>query len=109
MIKFFKLLIARIRFRFACYKADLLHDQTGKRYFVIPIGNGKLFVLNSDQRKQFIKRGIMHKSIDYIWLMQNALYYTNAKQSNNSTNMDKATARQKEQLFINNIILHSKH
>lgn len=107
---FFELLIGAVRFRTAVWKAELLHNNTGKRYYVIPSPAkfGKLLVINSDDRKMLQRRKVMRKNVDHLFLMENALYYTDAGGKCNDTKMEKRSAREQEQMWLDHIRNHSK-
>ena len=83
-MKAIKLLVGSLRFKIACMKADLLHEQKGFRYYVIPHPNkkGKLLAISKDDIRLWRKMKMLNKNIDHIWIMNNCLYFTDADGKN---------------------------
>jgi len=64
-----------IRLFFAGLEAELRHEATGKRYYVL-LMNGKMVVRNNIDSKIDRKIGRMRKSVDYIGISKACLYKT---------------------------------
>jgi len=102
---FFIMLFGAIRFRVYVAKADLMHHNTGKRYFVIPhpTSRTKLLVISSDDRRRLQRAGIMSKDINWLYLMEHCLYYTCQGGKSNDTQMEKEKEKEKERMWIEHL------
>ena len=57
-------------------KADRLHAETGKRYYVIPYKNGEPLVVSTDNLNALKKKKLLSKSVDFVFLAKEAIYMT---------------------------------
>lgn len=57
-------------------KADKLHAETGKRYYVIPYRSGEPLIVSTDNINTLKKKKMLAKSVDFVFLSKNAIYMT---------------------------------
>lgn len=57
-------------------KADKLHAETGKRYYVIPYKNGEPLIVSTDNLNALKKKKLLSKSVDFVFLAKEAIYMT---------------------------------
>ena len=103
-MKTINLLIGSLRFKAACYKADLLHTQKGFRYYVIPHPSDKrkLLTICKPDIRLWKKMRMLNKNIDHLWIMKNCLYFTDAD-GKDVGKMAKENVKEKHQRWMEHI------
>lgn len=99
-----KQLIEALRFKVACIKADLLHNQKGFRYYVIPHPSkkGRLLAISKADIRLWKKMKMLNKNIDHLWIMNNCLYFTDAD-GKDTGKMKKERYEEKQQRWIDHL------
>lgn len=99
-----KQLIGALRFKVACIKADLLHNQKGSRYYVIPHPSkkGRLLAISKADIRLWKKMKMLNKNIDHLWIMSNCLYFTDAD-GKDTGKMKKERYEEKQQRWLDHL------
>jgi hypothetical protein len=72
----FKKLQAYLRFREAIRKADLAHSIDGKCYYVVPMVNGKLLIMDGKNFNILRRKGFISRDTKTKDLKASCLYHT---------------------------------